>query len=50
MNVPIVLLIVPLMLLAFVALTALLALLERIVPGLTEWLDRHIEPPGYGRF
>ena len=44
MNLVIALLLVPSFVLLLVFMGGLLVLLERLVPGLTEWLDEHVEP------
>ena len=44
MSLVIALLLIPGFLLVLVALGGLLVLLERLVPGLTAWLDEHVEP------
>lgn len=33
------------MVLLFIVLYAALAIAERVVPGLSEWLDKNVEPP-----
>lgn len=43
------LLIVPIFLLVLVALACLLGIAEILIPGLSDWLDRNVEPSVWDR-